>query len=88
VAQKWSFCSEQGDQIGRTFAYWEIAFFDQFMENFLKYRKFLGYFLPHNKFCNKVDKKWLGYIWGDFFVNSSGYPGPEVNLQLVMISFN
>jgi hypothetical protein len=36
--------------------------------------RILGYIFPKCKFWINLDKNGLGYILGDFFINSSGHP--------------
>jgi hypothetical protein len=65
---------KQGDQIGRFFAYWAIAFFGQFFEITKVAQNFglLRYF--HSSGCVLVlTKNGLGHILGYFFTNSSGH---------------
>jgi hypothetical protein len=39
-----------------------------------KVTRFVGYFFTRAKLCINFDKNELGYIFGDFFANSSGDP--------------
>jgi hypothetical protein len=68
------FTYNQGDQIGRIFAYWAIVYFGQFYENYKRIPNFLGNFFPPQKLCINFDKKVLGHSLGDSFKNSSGHP--------------
>jgi hypothetical protein len=36
--------------------------------------QFLGYVFPLYELCIRLDKNGLGYILGDFVINSSGHP--------------
>jgi hypothetical protein len=68
---------EQGDQIGRIFAYWVIVFFGQLFE---KYRSRLIFCatLSHEKSCALIlAEKCVGYILGESFTNLSGHSAKE-----------
>jgi hypothetical protein len=58
----------QGDQIGRIFAYWAIAFFGRFFEIYSSSANSWPIYIFHKigyAFCN-FDKNVLGYSLGDF----------------------
>jgi hypothetical protein len=57
---------EQGDQIGRNFAYWLIVYFGHFLRN-SKVCQTFWLFFPRNKFCINFDKKCFGLHFGRFF---------------------
>jgi hypothetical protein len=71
----------QGDQIGQNFAYWAIIFFGQFFENFKSSPKihYFSYYVG-KKYVSTLPKSELGYILGDFFMNTSGHPAETVFL--------
>jgi hypothetical protein len=73
---------DQGDQIGRLFAYWVIVYFGQCFENLQKYiAQIFGLLFPRYQLCFSFDQKRLGYILGDIFKNSSGHPGLDFKAQ-------
>jgi hypothetical protein len=62
----------QGDQIGRIFAsYWAIVSLGTTFENYSS-SPFLAIFFRGTSYVKILTKEALGYIWGDFFANSSG----------------
>jgi hypothetical protein len=77
---------EQGDRIGRNFAYWAIVYFGHFFENYKSGPKFWATFFHELwKLCIDSDKKVLGYILGERFKNSSGHPDQEPILQILYL---
>jgi hypothetical protein len=70
----------QGDQIGRIFAYWSIVYFGQRLKHYRSSAKFLATFFP--RYVLILTKKWFGYILGDFFTNSSGHNDLSAKNQL------
>jgi hypothetical protein len=68
---------DQGDQIGRIFAYWTIVFFDQFIENYTSSANSWAAFFHSTSYVLILSKNWLGCILGDFFTNSSGHTGGD-----------
>jgi hypothetical protein len=64
------FCN-QGDRIGRIFAFWAIVNFWAIVENYSNNPVSLRYFFPRKKLGINFVKNGLG----DFFTNSSGHPG-------------
>jgi hypothetical protein len=65
--------SGQGDQIRRIFAHWVIVNFGQFFENDRSRTNFRILF-PDKSYVLILTKNGLGYILGDFHINSSGHP--------------
>jgi hypothetical protein len=65
---------DQGDKIGRIFAYWAFVFSGQFFLNFRISPNCLGIFLPRKIFCITFDKKGIGVHFWRFFTSSSGHP--------------
>jgi hypothetical protein len=63
--------------MGRIFAYGAITYFGQGFENYRSSANFLAIFFhgPSYVFINCDEKKLLGYILGDFFINATGHPG-------------
>jgi hypothetical protein len=67
----------QGDQIGRTFAYYAIVYSGNFYANDRSGRNCWLLFIHGKIYLLIFDKKCtyiLGFILGDFFTNSSGHP--------------
>jgi hypothetical protein len=54
------------------FAQWEIIYFRQFYKYYRSGLKFWLTFFPSIDYVLILIKKWLGYVLGDFFTNSSG----------------
>jgi hypothetical protein len=57
---------QQGDQIGRIFAYWATDFFGQILENYISTANSWAIFST-GQFMYYFDKNGLGYTLGDFF---------------------
>jgi hypothetical protein len=67
---------EQGDQIGRIFARWVIAYLGQFFSEIKEVAQFLDYSLHSEDYLPiNFDKPWAGLHFGPFFTNSSGHSG-------------
>jgi hypothetical protein len=66
--------ANQGDQIGRIFAYWAIVFFGQFIENYRISANSWATFFHSISYALIFTKKWFGHILGNFFTHSSGHP--------------
>jgi hypothetical protein len=79
--------TNQGDQIGRVFAQWEIVYFGQWFKNYRSSAHFWATFFHGTSHVSILTKKMLGYILGDFFTNSSGHPGTNIVLLVYFISF-
>jgi hypothetical protein len=62
----------QGDQIGRNFAYWVIVYFGWLLVIYKSRQIFLASFYPRKSNAIILLKIHLGYIWGDFLTNASG----------------
>jgi hypothetical protein len=75
---------EQGDQIGRIFAYWAIIFFGIFLRKFLAYVRFPKVSVLY-LFRQKTG--WATFR-ATFFTNSSGHPGLESLAGLSSSSFD
>jgi hypothetical protein len=65
--------ARQGDQIGRIFAQCAIIYFAQIDKNYRSSPKFCATFFPSVEYVLILTKYALGYIFGDFFTNSSGH---------------
>jgi hypothetical protein len=63
---------DQGDQIGRKFDSWVIAYFGRFLLK--EESQIIWLFFPQCKICIKFDKTWVGLHFGRLFINSSGHP--------------
>jgi hypothetical protein len=78
--------SEQGDQIGRIFAFWVIVYFGQFLENNKRSPNDWITFSHGKRYLSIVTKDGfgniLGNIFGAFFTSSSGHPARR---QLVLL---
>jgi hypothetical protein len=72
----------QGDQIRRIFAYWQIVFFGQFLEDYRSSNKNAGNFFPRKNVRINVDKNGLGCILGYLLANSSGHPAEVTHLDI------
>jgi hypothetical protein len=79
---------EQGDQIGRIFAHWAIAFVGQFIENYRSSANSWANFFPSTSCVLILTKNCLCYTLGDFFKNSSGHPGPKLSRLVTKKIFN
>jgi hypothetical protein len=66
----------QGDLIERIFVHGEIVFWQLKVALFSSVQSYV---------CINFDQKLLGYIFGDFFTNSSGHTGPTVVTETVSI---
>jgi hypothetical protein len=56
---------DQGDQIGRIFAYWAIVYSVKFIENYRSSPNFLGYYFHWEKV--KYDENGFRYIFSQTF---------------------
>jgi hypothetical protein len=65
---------DQGDQIGRIFAYWALVYFGLFFENYISSTNSLATFSKCISYAFILTKSGLGDILGKFFTNSSGHP--------------
>jgi hypothetical protein len=61
------FPKNQGDQIGRTFAYWVLVLHWEVFWKSQRQPKFISYFFPREKLWNNFDKNEFGLILGEFF---------------------
>jgi hypothetical protein len=57
----------QGEQIGRIFAYWVLAYFGQFRENYGNSPNLCATLFYGKSGAQVLTKNALGYILGDFF---------------------
>jgi hypothetical protein len=71
---------DQGDQIGRIFAYWVTVDSGQFFENYRRRRNFKTTFFRGKSYALVCQKNVLGYILGDFSTKSSGHPALDLKL--------
>jgi hypothetical protein len=73
---------QQGDQIGRIFAYRANVYFGQFFENH-RSSSIFGCFFPRLSLCIDFDMKSVGIHFGDFFTNLSGHPGRQTRPEVI-----
>jgi hypothetical protein len=66
--------SGQGDQIGRSFAYWVTVYIVQFFENYRSCTNVWATFSHGTSPVVILIKNEFGYILGDSFTNPSGHP--------------
>jgi hypothetical protein len=75
----------QGDQIGRIFAYWAIVYFGAvFLKKYI--RSFRAIFSTVKFMCYIIlTENGLGHILGDFLANSSGHPAVTSAMKLAVV---
>jgi hypothetical protein len=83
----WKRTRDQGDQIGRIFAYWAIVYFGQFIENYGSSPDFCAPFSHGNCAKLNLEKLVLATFWAIFFTNSSGHPARGASF-VAEIKFN
>jgi hypothetical protein len=54
-----------------------IVYSGSFFENCRVSPHFWGYIFPRLRLCINVNRNGLGYVLGDFFINSLGQPDPD-----------
>jgi hypothetical protein len=70
----------QGDQIGQIFGYWVFLSFGRIFENCRSKINIWATLFHDTRYILFLQKNGLGYILCDFFTNSSGHPG--LNIQV------
>jgi hypothetical protein len=81
IAEKWRVICRV-TRLGESspkFAQCFIANFGKWFEKYKSSAHLRGTFSPWYQLCIHFEKNGLGYILGDFFINSSGHPDHNIN---------